>query len=197
MATEATVVEPGMLSRRIEWIVHRRFEIEAHGGVSRCAVKHSVMLEQRRNHEHVVELHVERPMGDTLLGRQQHPDDQLVIAGDALRTHADAETADAEREIADADMGQAAAQSPASELHDVDVRAVNGPVKALETIKLLRIDQKKMSHDRTLLLKRDNSAAGSNKTPPQREVGAINGLRVLRQIITEFAAIDSPLNALA
>jgi hypothetical protein len=66
------------------------------------------------DHEHVVELHVERPVRDAILRRQQHPDDQLVIARDTLRPHADIERANAEREIADADMRQASAQSPAS-----------------------------------------------------------------------------------
>jgi hypothetical protein len=99
-------------------------------------------------------------VGDALFGREQHPDDQLVVAGDTLRAHADAEGADAEREIADADMGERSAQSPAPELHDIDVRAVNGLVKTFEAVELTRINQKELAHGATLLLKRDNSAAG-------------------------------------
>ncbi len=37
-------------------------EVEAHGGVSGRAVKDAIVLDQRRNHEDVVELHVERPV---------------------------------------------------------------------------------------------------------------------------------------
>ena len=110
-------------------------------------------------------------MGDTVFGSQQHSDDQLVIAGDALRAHANVERANAEREIVDADMGQSPAQPPASELQDVDMRAVDGLVETFETLKLPRIDQKELSHGRTLLLKRDNYAAASGKIPLQREVG--------------------------
>src|SRR3954471_2368863 len=86
-------------------------EVEAHGGVSGAAVKNTVMFEPWRNDEHIVELHVKRPVGDALFGREQHPDDQLVVAGNPLRAHADVESTNAEREVADADMGQRSAQS--------------------------------------------------------------------------------------
>jgi hypothetical protein len=68
------------------------------------------------------------------------------------------------------------------------MRAVNGLVETLETLKLPRIDQKELSHGCTLLLKRDNSAAAGSEIPPPREVGATSWLRVLRQIIVEFDA---------
>lgn len=147
-------------------------EIEAHGRVSGCTVKDAVMLEPRRNHENVVELHVERPMGHALLGGQQHSDDQLVVAGGALRAHANVEGADAKGEITDADMGQTPAQPPTPNLHDVDMGAMDGLVKSLETVKLPRINQKKLPHRFSLLPKRDNSAAARGEIPPQREAGA-------------------------
>ena len=126
-------------------------------------MKNPVMLEQRRNDEHVVELHVERPVGDALFGREQHPDDQSVVAGNPLRAHADVESTDAEREVADADMGQRSAQPPAAELHHIDMRAMDGLLKSFETVQLARINQKELPHGCTLLLKRDNSAAARRR----------------------------------
>lgn len=82
---------------------------------------------------------------------------------ETLRAHADVERADAEGEIADADMGQRSAQPPAAELHHVDMRAVDGLLKTFEAVELTRINQEELPHGRTLLLKRDNSAAGGSK----------------------------------
>lgn len=166
-------------------------EVEAHRGIGGRAVENAVVIEQRRDHEHVVELHVERPMGNAIFGRQQHPDDQLVIARDALRAHADIEGADAERKFPDADMRQRSAQPPTSELHHVDMGAVNGLVKTFETVQLFRINQKEMPHDCTLVPKRDNSAAGKSEIPLQREVVTAIRLRVLRQICGEYDAASA------
>ncbi|WP_354237396.1 hypothetical protein [Bradyrhizobium sp. F1.2.1] len=73
-------------------------------------------------------------------------------------------------------------------MHHIDMRAVDGLLKTFETVQLARINQKELPHGCTVLLKRDNSAAGSSEIPPQREVGATSRLRVLRQIIAEFVA---------
>ena len=71
-------------------------------------------------------------MADTVFRRQQHPDDQLLVTGGALRTDAQVERTDAEGEIADADMRQRAAQPAASELHDVDMRTLDCLMQSLE-----------------------------------------------------------------
>jgi hypothetical protein len=65
---------------------------------------------------------------------------------------------------------------------------VDGLLKSFETVQLARINQKELPHGCTLLLKRDNSAAGSSEIPPQREVGATSRLRVFEQIIAAFVA---------
>jgi hypothetical protein len=52
-----------------------------------------------------------------------------------------------------------------------------------------------LPHGCTLLLKRDNYAAGRNEIPPQREVDVTIQPRVLRQIIAEFDARYAPDNA--
>jgi len=82
-------------------------EIETQRGVGRRAVEDTVMLDFGRNHQHICRIHVEGKMGNAVLCRKQHSDDQLVVAGDSLR--AEVERADAEGEIADADMRQSAA----------------------------------------------------------------------------------------
>ncbi len=88
----------------------------------------------------------------------------LSSLADALRTHADIEGADAQREIPDADMRQRPAHPTASELHDVDMGAVDGLVKTFEALDLPRINQKDLPHGRTLFLKRDDLAAAGSAT---------------------------------
>ena len=71
-------------------------------------------------------------MGDAVFRRQQHPDDQLLVAEGALRADAQVERADTEGEITDADMRQPAAQGAAPELHDVDMRTLHGLMQSLK-----------------------------------------------------------------
>ena len=94
----------------------------------------AVVLDRRRNHQHVCRAHVESKMGDAVFRRQQHPDDQLLVAGGALRADAQVERADTEGEITDADMRQPAAQAAAPELHDVDMRTLHGLMQSLEAV---------------------------------------------------------------
>lgn len=105
---EMTAAAPGIGVAQARFSAEQRrdlVEVEPHGGVGGAAMKNTVMFEPRRNDEHIVELHVERPVGDALFGREQHPDDQSVVAGNPLRAHANVERTNAEREVADADMG--------------------------------------------------------------------------------------------
>ncbi len=109
-------------------------------------MEHAVMLDRWRDHQHVRRLHVERPMGDAVGGVEQHSDDQLVIGRGALGADPDIERADAEREIADPDMGQGAAQLAALKLHDLDMRASDGVVESLEAIELAGVDRQVPAH---------------------------------------------------
>jgi hypothetical protein len=66
------------------------------------------------------------------------------------------------------------------------MRAVDGLVKSFETVQLARINQKELPHGCTLLLKRDNSAAGyttttrsgCDKLPSRFEANAIEIRRI-------------------
>ncbi|WP_349642743.1 hypothetical protein [Bradyrhizobium lablabi] len=85
-------------------------------------------------------------MGDAVLGAQKHPDHKLVVARRPLGPNANRKRTYAEGEVPDPEMGQRTAKFSASELHHVDMGALDRPMKTFETIEVAAVDRKKPAH---------------------------------------------------
>jgi hypothetical protein len=90
-------------------------------------------------------------MRHAVRGIQKHPDDELVVGRNALGADTDGEHADAERKITEANMGQRAAQLAATQLHHVDMGALDRVVKAFETVQAALVDRQLLPHGSPIL----------------------------------------------
>src|SRR5580698_10463301 len=98
------------------------------------------MFGPRRYHDDISGHHIERPLGYAVFGAQQHSNENFVIGGGTLRANAGAESVEAEREVVDSKVRNAALQLAAAKLHDIKMRSLDGVLQTLEAIEVASFD---------------------------------------------------------
>ena len=121
-------------------------QIEANAGIAGRATMSRVMLGQRRNHDHIGGPHIPRPLGHRAGRTEQHPYQEFIVGGPALATNGNIEIPHAEREVVDADMREVAAQSPATELRDIEMRALDRFLQTFEAVEIKACDCEVLIH---------------------------------------------------
>jgi hypothetical protein len=120
--------------------------VERNDGVGGATMKARVVIVAGRNDQNVRRMHFSRPLRDPVGAACQHANGYAVIAQDASGADADGKRSHRERHSAQRHVSQIAAQAPASELQDFNVRALNGVAKFLKTIDAAGIDRAESAH---------------------------------------------------